>query len=106
MAPNPEQKVLVVLDAGIATEPNLKLLKSRGYNYLYVSRNRPQDCRLEADGESVTVYDSRRRSITTEGENPYGVTVEMKLCSDTTESTAEIYRALGYKSMPFRKYTI
>ena len=64
VAPDPDQKVLVVIDAGIATEPNLKLLKSRGYNYLCVSRNRPQDCNLEADGESVTVYDSRRRPIT------------------------------------------
>lgn len=64
VVPNPEQKVLVVLDAGIATDSNLELLKSRGYNYLCVSRNRPQDCSLEADGETVTVYDSRRRPIT------------------------------------------
>lgn len=64
VAPNPEQKVLVVLDVGIATEPNLELLKSRGYNYLCVSRHRPQDCSIKAGGESVTVYDSRKRPIT------------------------------------------
>ena len=49
---------------------------------------------------------STQKAITTEGENPYGETVEMRLCSDPTEPAAEIYRALGYKSMPFRKYTI
>lgn len=38
VSPNPDQKVMVVVDAGIATEANLSLLKERGYNYLCVSR--------------------------------------------------------------------
>lgn len=38
VSPNPHQKVMVVIDAGIATEANLELLKERGYNYLCVSR--------------------------------------------------------------------
>ncbi len=36
-------KSLVVMDAGIATEDNLKLLEQRGYNYLCVNRSKLQD---------------------------------------------------------------
>ena len=62
--PHPDQKVMVVIDAGIATEQNLSLLKERGYNYLCVSRAKPKDCTLKADGRTVTVMDSRNRPIT------------------------------------------
>ena len=62
--PHPDQKVMVVIDAGIATEQNLSLLKERGYNYLCVSRTKPQDSILKADGRTVTVLDSRNRPIT------------------------------------------
>ena len=31
---------MVVIDAGIATESNLDLLKKRGYNYLCMSRTK------------------------------------------------------------------
>ena len=55
---------MVVIDAGIATEQNLSLLKERGYNYLCVSRTKPQDSILKADGRTVTVLDSRNRPIT------------------------------------------
>lgn len=55
---------MVVIDAGIATEQNLSLLKERGYNYLCVSRTRPKDCTLKVDGRTVTVMDSRNRPIT------------------------------------------
>ena len=61
---NPDQKVLVVIDASIATEDNLRLLRESGYNYLCVSRTKPADCTLACDGRSVTVLDSRRRPIT------------------------------------------
>lgn len=33
-------KIMVVIDAGIATESNLDLLKKRAYNYLCVSRTK------------------------------------------------------------------
>ena len=49
---------------------------------------------------------STQKVITTEGHNPLGEIVELRLCSDPTESAAEIYHTLGYKSMPFRKYSI
>jgi len=63
-SPSPDDKVLVVIDAGIVSDDNLQLLKDRGYNYLCVSRTEPDDVTLEADGQSVTVLDSRKRPIT------------------------------------------
>ena len=30
----PEEKVLVVIDAGISSQENLDLIKAKGYNYL------------------------------------------------------------------------
>lgn len=64
VSPNPGQKVMVVIDAGISTEKNLELLKERGYNYLCVSRTKLNDYTLKEDGRSVTVFDSRKRPIT------------------------------------------
>lgn len=61
---NPNQKVMVVIDAGIATEANLELLKERGYNYLCVSRKKLKNYTLKDEGRSVTVFDSRKRPIT------------------------------------------
>lgn len=61
---NPEEKVLVVVDAGIATESNLQLLKDSGYNYLCVSRTKLKDYTLKDENCKVTVLDSRQRPIT------------------------------------------
>ena len=64
VAANPEQKVLVVLDAGIASEANLDLLRERGYNYLCVSRTKLTNYSLKDNGRTVVVYDSCKRPIT------------------------------------------
>lgn len=64
VAPNPEEKVMVVMDAGIATEENLRLVREHGYNYLCVSRHKPDKIETAKDGRAVTVYDSRHRAIT------------------------------------------
>ena len=61
---DPDDKVLVVIDAGIASEDNLRLLKEKGYNYLCVSRTKPEGCTLDCNGPAVTVLDSRKRPIT------------------------------------------
>lgn len=58
------EKQLVVIDAGIASEENLQLLKEKGFNYLCVSRSRLSDYELSADHRSVTVLDSRKQPIT------------------------------------------
>ena len=57
------QKTLVVIDAGIATEDNLEKIKSKGYNYLCVSRRRLTDYELGDDMKTVTVLDSRKQTI-------------------------------------------
>lgn len=64
VSPTPDEKVLVVIDAGIATEKNLALLREKDYNYLCVSRAKPDVSSLVDDGRSVTVYDARKRPIT------------------------------------------
>lgn len=74
--PAQKEKSLVVMDAGIATEDNLKLIKAKGYNYLCVSRTKLKDYTLSEDHKSVMVKDARKQTITlnkvhTEGEDYY-----------------------------------
>ena len=45
-------KVLVVIDAGIASQENLDLIKQKGYNYLCVSRKALTDYTVDAGGRS------------------------------------------------------
>ena len=60
---DPKDKVLVCLDAGIATEENLQRIKDKGYNYLCVSRRRLTDYELAPDAKTVTVLDCKRQPI-------------------------------------------
>jgi hypothetical protein len=49
------EKPIVVMDAGIATEDNLRLIRSSGYDYVCVSRIVPKNySMLTDDAESVT----------------------------------------------------
>lgn len=50
--PLPVDKPTVVMDAGIASDDNLKLLKDREFSYIVVSRSRPKDV---PDAEFVQV---------------------------------------------------
>ncbi len=49
-----DQKPLVVIDAGIATEANLKLINQKGYHYLCVSRSKLKDYKF--DQSRLVVY--------------------------------------------------
>jgi len=60
---DPKDKVLVCLDAGIATEDNLLKIKGKGYNYLCVSRRRLTDYEIAPDAKTVTVLDSKKQPI-------------------------------------------
>ena len=60
---DPAERLLVVMDAGIATEENLRLVRESGYDYLCVSRTRLKDYELASDAKTVTVKDSRRQDI-------------------------------------------
>ena len=71
-----DQKVLVVIDAGIASQDNLDLIKAKGYNYLCVSRKALTDYEVKPDAKTVTVHDNKRQPIKlqevhTEGEDYY-----------------------------------
>ena len=71
-----DEKVLVVIDAGIATEENLKLIKEKGYNYLCVSCKALTEYTVDAAAKTVTVHDCRERPIKlqevhTDGEDYY-----------------------------------
>ena len=73
---DPDQKVLVVIDAGIATQENLDLIREKGYNYLCVSRKALTDYEVRPDAKVVTVRDCRERPIKlqevhTDGEDYY-----------------------------------
>lgn len=58
------KKTLVVIDAGISTEDNLRRIKDKGYNYLCVSRTRLKDYELSDNHRKVTVRDARKQEIT------------------------------------------
>ena len=60
---DPKNKVLVYLDASIATEDNLNKIKDKGYNYLCVSRRRLTDYALDTDAKTVTMLDNKKQSI-------------------------------------------
>jgi hypothetical protein len=57
------KKALVVIDAGIATEDNLKMIRDKGYDYMCVSRSTLKNYNLEADAPTVTVTDNKKQKI-------------------------------------------
>lgn len=57
------KKALVVIDAGIATEENLELLREKGYDYLCVSRAKAKDYSIESDDSGITIFDKKRQRI-------------------------------------------
>ncbi len=57
-----KQHVTVVLDAGIAIEHNIKLLKREGYDYIVVARNKPLDMSdLDADDWLTIKQDNKNK---------------------------------------------
>jgi transposase len=58
------KKAIVVIDAGIATESNLEILKEKGYDYLCVSRSTMKNYRLQGESNEVIVTDRLNRKIT------------------------------------------
>lgn len=62
-SPVSNEKTLVVIDAGISTEENLKLIKEKGFNYLCVSRSKLKDYTVDETTNTVTVLDARNQEI-------------------------------------------
>ncbi len=67
---------VVVLDAGIATEDNLKLISSKGYKYLCISRTKLKDYKPVQDRLTVLMETKsgqtiRLKSVTTTNHTDY-----------------------------------
>ena len=60
---SPDEKILVVMDAGISTKENLELIKAKGYNYLCVTRRALTEYTVKPGAKTVTVYDCKKRPI-------------------------------------------
>ena len=61
------KRVIVVIDAGIATEDNLALIQEKEYDYVCVSRSTKAEIRRSATGNPVVVVlDKQEREITLE----------------------------------------
>lgn len=60
---DPKQKVMVVIDAGISSEDNLRLIKEKGYNYLCVSRKTLTNYEVKPDARTVIVHDCKEQPI-------------------------------------------
>lgn len=59
-----EKKALIVIDAGIASEENLALIREKGYDYLCVSRSNLKDYKTVApQNGNVYVYDKKEQKI-------------------------------------------
>lgn len=57
------RKAIVVMDAGIATDSNLQMLKDKGFDYLCVSRSSLKDYRQVEGSSIVCVQDRKKRKI-------------------------------------------
>jgi len=58
-----KKKRIVVIDAGIATEENLKMITGKGYDYVCVSRSSLKKYTVMEGSLPVVVYDHKRRPI-------------------------------------------
>ncbi len=57
------RKPLVVLDAGIATDDNLKLLKKKGHDYMCVSRSNLKNYRADTTSTPVEIKDKKDQPL-------------------------------------------
>jgi transposase len=85
---------VVVMDAGIATESNLQMVKAKGYHYLCVSRVRLKDYhavpgRLTVLMETKSKRHVRLKAVASEGQTDY----YMEVASEDKWQTANSMRA-------------
>jgi Transposase DDE domain len=59
-----ERHPIVVLDAGIATEDNLKLLKQHHFDYLCVSRSNMKKYSVDTASKPVKIFDKKEQALT------------------------------------------
>ncbi len=96
------KKALVVIDAGIASEANLAMIKAKGYDYLCVSRSNLKNYKVDAGATTVTVTDNKKQKIdlcrVTSGRNTdYYLKVESLAKEAKERSMNEQFRT-GYEA--------
>ncbi len=57
------RKPIVVMDAGIATDDNVKMLKRKGYDYLCVSRSNLKEYYADTNSKPVQIKDKKKQPI-------------------------------------------
>lgn len=58
-----ERKPIVVMDAGIATDDNITMLKNKGYDYMCVSRSGLKDFYADTSTTPVEIKDKKKQPI-------------------------------------------
>jgi len=58
-----ERKPIVVIDAGIATDSNIEMLKSKGYDYMCVSRSSLKEYKADTGVTPVQIKDKKDQPI-------------------------------------------
>jgi len=58
-----DRKPIVVIDAGIATDANLKMLKRKQYGYMCVSRSNLKEYHADTDSTPIEIKDKRNQPI-------------------------------------------
>jgi len=58
---NPNSKQTIVIDAGIATEDNLKLIREKGYKYVAVSRRRLEEYSIDDTNQKIIELTNRKK---------------------------------------------
>ena len=76
-----QQRAVIVLDAGIATEENLELIRQKGYNYLCVSRSKLKNYQQMQDRLTVLLetrsrQEVRLKAVQSQGETDYFLEVK------------------------------
>lgn len=56
-------RCIVVMDAGIATDKNCRMLKAKGYDYICVSRSRLKNYKLDEGEKTITITDKKDQPI-------------------------------------------
>ena len=59
-----DRKPVIVIDAGISSESNLKLLKSKGFEYMCVARSSFSKYKVDASSAPVSIVDKQDQIIT------------------------------------------
>ena len=57
------KNTLVIMDAGISTEDNLKKIKKMKFNYLCVTRSKIKNYTIDSETSEVKVFDSKKNEI-------------------------------------------